>query len=57
LNEDNTSNSEKQEEKPPAKKAYITPTFRFEKVLEVSALACGKLHTNEGVCRFSRKAS
>lgn len=57
MSEDSHSKSEKQEEKPPAKKVYTKPSFRFEKVLEVSALSCGKVHSTEGACRFSRKAS
>ena len=39
------------------KKPYQAPTFRFEPVFEVSALACGKVFATQGGCRFSRKAS
>jgi hypothetical protein len=39
------------------KKPYKAPSFRLEKVFEVSALACGKVFSSEGLCRFSRKAS
>jgi hypothetical protein len=39
------------------KKPYKAPSFRFEPVFEVSALACGKVFSSIGGCRFSRKAS
>ncbi len=42
---------------PPAKKPYTTPSFRFESVFEVSALACGKMQATQGGCAHSRKAS
>ena len=39
------------------KKPYKAPSFRFEPVFEVAALACGKVFATQGGCRFSRKAS
>jgi hypothetical protein len=39
------------------KKPYKTPSFRFEPVFEVSALACGKVFNNQTTCHSSRKAS
>jgi hypothetical protein len=39
------------------KKPYKAPTFRFESVFEVSALACGKTFTSGSSCAHSRKAS
>jgi hypothetical protein len=39
------------------KKPYKAPSFRFEPVFEVAALACGKVFHTQGGCRFSRKAS
>lgn len=39
------------------KKPYRTPSFRFEPVFEVSALACGKVDTTQSACHASRKAS
>ena len=39
------------------KKPYKTPSFRFEPVFEVAALACGKVFSTQGSCRASRKAS
>jgi hypothetical protein len=41
----------------PAKKPYTTPSFRFEPVFEISALACGKVQSTQGGCAHSRKAS
>jgi len=41
----------------PAKKPYTAPSFRFEPVFEVSALACGKTFASEGSCTSSMKAS
>jgi hypothetical protein len=40
-----------------AKKPYAKPDFRYERVFETLALACGKLHGNQGQCRFNRKRS
>jgi hypothetical protein len=39
------------------KKPYKAPSFRFEPVFEVAALACGKVFNTQSGCRFSRKAS
>jgi hypothetical protein len=39
------------------KKPYKAPSFRFEPVFEVAALACGKVFSTTTTCRFSRKAS
>ncbi len=39
------------------KKPYKAPSLRFEPVIEVAALACGKVFATQGGCRFSRKAS
>jgi hypothetical protein len=41
----------------PKKKTYKPPSFRFEPVFEVSALACGKVFASQSGCRFSRRAS
>ena len=57
LNKDNSSGEQTQEPKTTAKKPYTAPSFRFEKVFAEAALACGKVHTTEQLCRFSRKAS
>jgi hypothetical protein len=39
------------------KKTYKAPSFRFEPVFEVSALACGKVFASQGSCAHNRKAS
>lgn len=39
-----------------SKKPYLKPDFRFERVFETLALACGKIN-NQGLCRFNRKRS
>lgn len=36
------------------KKPYRKPTYRYEKVFETRALACGKIHPTEFQCRFHR---
>jgi hypothetical protein len=41
----------------PAKKTYSKPEFRYERVFETLALACGKVHANQGQCRFNKKRS
>jgi hypothetical protein len=50
--------SENPPSQPKAKKRpYTAPSFKFEKVFEVSALSCGKVFGNENSCHFSRKTS
>jgi hypothetical protein len=39
------------------RKPYLKPEFRYEKVFETLALACGKLQGHQGLCKFSRKRS
>jgi hypothetical protein len=39
------------------KAKYQKPAFRFEKVFEASALACGKIDTTQPTCLFNRKTS
>jgi hypothetical protein len=39
------------------KKPYQKPEFRYEKVFETMALACGKVSSLQGGCRFNRKNS
>jgi hypothetical protein len=47
------------EKKPEAspKKAYQPPSFRFERVFEVSALSCGKIDATQASCHHNRKVS
>lgn len=39
------------------KKPYRKPEFRYERVFETMALACGKINPSQGQCKFNRKAS
>ena len=39
------------------KKPYHKPEFRYERVFETLALACGKLQGQQGQCRFNKKRS
>lgn len=57
MNKDNSSGEQTQEPKITTKKPYSPPAFRCEKVFEVAALACGKVHSTEHNCRISRKSS
>jgi hypothetical protein len=41
----------------PLKKPYIKPGFRYERVFETMALACGKTAGNEGQCHMVLKRS
>jgi hypothetical protein len=43
--------------KPHAKKPYLKPEVRHEKVFETMALSCGKVQTTSRACRASRKTS
>ena len=43
--------------KPAAKKPYVKPEVRFERVFETMALSCGKVQTTQQQCHFNRKAS
>jgi hypothetical protein len=57
LSSDHIDTAKAREGAAATKKPYKAPSFRLEKVFEVSALACGKVFSSEGLCRFSRKAS
>jgi hypothetical protein len=39
------------------KKVYQPPSFRFERVFEVSALSCGKVQSTQAGCHKNRKVS
>lgn len=43
--------------KSPGKKPYSKPGFRFERVFETTALACGKISPTQAQCRTVRKNS
>jgi len=40
-----------------AKRPYLKPAFRHERVFETMALACGKIKTTQATCRTNRKNS
>jgi hypothetical protein len=44
-------------EKTRAKKPYVKPEVRHERVFETMALSCGKVHSTQGACHFNRKTS
>ncbi len=39
------------------KKPYQKPAFRYERVFETLALACGKIDPTQSQCSFNRKVS
>jgi hypothetical protein len=39
------------------RKPYRKPQFRFERVFETMALACGKISSTQKHCQFRRKSS
>jgi hypothetical protein len=43
--------------KPHAKKPYVKPEVRHERVFETMALSCGKVQTTQSGCHFNRKNS
>jgi len=57
LNTENPSGPKPGEPETTKKKEYKPPSFQFEPVFEVSALACGKVFATQHGCRFNRKAS
>lgn len=40
-----------------AKKPYVKPAFRHERVFETMALACGKISATQASCRTNRRNS
>jgi hypothetical protein len=42
---------------PGAKKPYVKPEFRHEKVFETMALSCGKVQSTQSGCHYNRKTS
>ncbi len=45
------------EKKRTAKKPYVKPEVRHERVFETMALTCGKVQTTQSGCHQNRKAS
>jgi hypothetical protein len=43
--------------KPHAKKPYVKPEVRHERVFETMALSCGKIQGTQGACHGNHKAS
>jgi hypothetical protein len=54
---DKSTNDQAEKVPSPPKKPYTAPSFRYESVFEVSALACGKVQSTQSSCAHSRKAS
>jgi hypothetical protein len=52
---DETDTSKAEPSKP--RKPYRKPNFRYERVFETMALACGKVSPSQPQCRFNRKNS
>jgi hypothetical protein len=45
------------ETKPAAKKPYVKPEVRHERVFETMALHCGKVQSTQGGCHQNRSTS
>jgi hypothetical protein len=45
------------EAKRTAKKPYVKPMVRHERVFETMALSCGKVQNTSGACHFNRRTS
>ena len=42
---------------PEGKRPYLKPAFRYERVFETMALACGKISGTQASCRVNRRNS
>jgi hypothetical protein len=40
-----------------ARKPYVKPALRCDRVFETTALACGKINANQAQCRLNKKVS
>ncbi len=40
-----------------ARKPYVKPEVRYERLFETMALSCGKVQTTQASCHFNRKTS
>lgn len=45
------------EAKDSAKKPYVKPAVRHERVFETMALSCGKVQSTQGSCHHNRRTS
>ena len=41
----------------PAKKPYVKPAFKYERVFVTTALSCGKIDPTQGACISNTKTS
>lgn len=59
MTEENKKLEQKNTDKtaPAKKKTYQKPSFKYERVFETMALACGKISPTQFQCRFNRKNS
>lgn len=59
MTEENKKLEQKNTDKtaPVKKKTYQKPSFKYERVFETMALACGKISPTQFQCRFNRKNS
>ena len=60
----NTNSTDKKQQLAPAgdskrtaKKPYVKPEVRHERVFETMALSCGKVQSTQGQCHSNRKNS
>jgi hypothetical protein len=60
----NLNSKESKDRRPPAEKAkpvakrpYVKPEVRHEKVFETMALSCGKVSGTQGPCHSNRRTS
>ena len=54
---DNESNRQPEGDLRKAKRPYVKPAFRHERVFETMALACGKISATQASCRVNRRNS
>jgi hypothetical protein len=55
--DENTKENTVTESPRAAKKPYLEPAFRHEKVFETMALSCGKVQSTQAQCQFNRHSS
>ena len=53
----NLQKNDLQPREPAAKKPYVKPAFRFERVFETRALSCGKQADTQQSCHHNRRTS
>ncbi len=55
--QENLSQEMPEKSRDEAKKPYLKPSFRHEKIFETMALQCGKVQSTQFSCHFNRKNS